>query len=59
MINLYNYIKTLLTSKKGQSLIEYVLLIGLIGIFAMVALSEIGQQQFLKFNSLMANLKNS
>jgi pilus assembly protein Flp/PilA len=63
MTKLYNMyfnmkcnLKENLNNKRGQGMVEYVLIIALIAIVAMVALSPLGAQIKVKFNEVVTKL---
>lgn len=56
---LYNYwynIKETIRNKKGQGMVEYALIIGLIAVVVMVALGSMGDQIKIKFDAIVTEL---
>ncbi|HYE84534.1 MAG TPA: Flp family type IVb pilin [Clostridia bacterium] len=59
MMRLYNFwyeIKQNLTNKKGQGMVEYALIIGLIAVVLIVVLGDMGTAIQLKFQEIVNNL---
>jgi pilus assembly protein Flp/PilA len=56
LYNMYFNMMSNLKNKKGQGMVEYVLIIALIAIIVMAALSPLGDQIAIKFNEVTTEL---
>lgn len=56
LYNMYFNMMSNLKNKRGQGMVEYVLIIALIAIIVMVALGPLGEQIALKFDEVYAKL---
>lgn len=59
MIHYFNYFKCLLANKKGQGMVEYVLLVGLIAIAVIAVLILLGPALSARFQQVIDGLNGT
>jgi len=56
LMNFMNYVSSKVKEEKGQGMVEYALLVGLIAVVVIVSLTAIGPAIVVKFNAITASL---
>lgn len=59
LMNFMNYVSLKLKEEKGQGMVEYALLVGLIAVVVIGVLVFLGDEIVLKFDSIVKGLQNN